>query len=177
MSNNGISHIFKCTLLANLTRIFKIDKSNQIWFWILVGCNQSMNMLTSRLHAHISFSSQKGLISTCAKMQILAEIICCPIWIIQSVLLDAEFTHFFRVCVRSLAFFVKSVSKLYLQVDLNCQNRHLVSYRRVPGSIPGRGSNEFCSPIFWLGSPSVPLEFPMLANAQPSSFGPLSTYF
>ena len=38
---------------------------------------------------------------------------------------------------------VKSVSKLYLQVDLICQNRHLVSYRQVPGSIPGRGSIDF----------------------------------
>ena len=28
-------------------------------------------------------------------------------------------------------------------------------------------------PLFWLGSPSVPLEFPKLANAQPSNFGPL----
>ena len=27
--------------------------------------------------------------------------------------------------------------------------------------------------FFWLGSPSVPLEFPKLANAQPSNFGPL----
>ena len=35
---------------------------------------------------------------------------------------------------------VKSVSKLYLQVDLICQNRYFVSYQRVPGSIPGRGS-------------------------------------
>ena len=38
---------------------------------------------------------------------------------------------------------VKSVSKLYLQVDLICQNRHLLSYRQVPGSIPGRGSIDF----------------------------------
>ena len=42
-------------------------------------------------------------------------------------------------------FLVKSVSKLYLQVDLICQNIHLVSYRRVPGSIPGRGSIDYFS--------------------------------
>ena len=30
--------------------------------------------------------------------------------------------------------------------------------------------------LFWLGSPSVPLEFPKLANAQPSNFGPLRIY-
>ena len=44
-----------------------------------------------------------------------------------------------RICVTSLcewAFLVKSVSKLYLQVDLICQNRYWVSYRPVPGSIP-----------------------------------------
>ena len=46
------------------------------------------------------------------------------------------------------------MSKLYLQVDLICQNRHLVSYRQVPGSIPGRGSFYF-SPFFDL----VPLLF------------------
>ena len=76
------------------------------------------------------------------------------------------------------ALLVKSVSKLYLQVDLICQNRHLVSYRQVLGSIPGRDSidfffSPFFSFFFWLGSPSVPLEFPKLANAQPSNFGPL----
>ena len=38
---------------------------------------------------------------------------------------------------------VKSVSKLYLQVDLICQNRQLVSYRRVPGSIPARGNIDY----------------------------------
>ena len=35
------------------------------------------------------------------------------------------------------------------------------------------------SPFFshlWLSSPSVPLEFPKLANAQPSNFGPLRIY-
>ena len=37
------------------------------------------------------------------------------------------------------------MSKLYLQVDLICQNRHLVSYRQVPGSIPCRGSIDFFS--------------------------------
>ena len=67
---------------------------------------------------------------------------------------------------------VKSVSKLYLQVDRICQNRNLVSYRQVPGSIPGPGSIDF-SPIFLsflTGSPSVPLEFPKLANAHPTYF-------
>ena len=49
-----------------------------------------------------------------------------------------------RVCEWG-ALLVKSVSKLYLQVDLICQNRHLVSYRRVPGSIPGRGSIDYFS--------------------------------
>ena len=44
-------------------------------------------------------------------------------------------------------FLVKSVSKLYLQEDLICQNIHLVSYRQVPGSIPGRGSIDFF-PLF-----------------------------
>ena len=32
------------------------------------------------------------------------------------------------------------------------------------------------SPLFWLGSPSVPLKFPKLANAQPSNFGPLRIF-
>ena len=73
---------------------------------------------------------------------------------------------------------VKSVSKLYLQVALICQNRYLVSYQRVPCSIPGRGSIDYFSffppflSLFWLGSPSVPLEFPKLTNTQPSNFGP-----
>ena len=43
------------------------------------------------------------------------------------------------------ALLIKSVSKLYLQVDLICQYRHLVSYRQVPGSIPGRGSIDYFS--------------------------------
>ena len=30
--------------------------------------------------------------------------------------------------------------------------------------------------LFWLASPSVPLEFPKLANAQPSNFGPLRIF-
>ena len=33
-----------------------------------------------------------------------------------------------------------------------------------------------CFSLFWLGSPSVPLEFPKLANAQPSNFGPLHIF-
>ena len=33
-----------------------------------------------------------------------------------------------------------------------------------------------CISLFWLGSPSVPLEFPKLANAQPSNFGPLRIF-
>ena len=53
-------------------------------------------------HAHISFS-QKGLISTCAKMQILAEIICCcRISIIQIVLFNGEFTHSFSWCFKEI---------------------------------------------------------------------------
>ena len=52
-----------------------------------------------------------------------------------------------RVCEWLLL--VKSVSKLYLQVDLICQNRHLVSYQQVPGSIPGSIDFFFLfSPIF-----------------------------
>ena len=43
------------------------------------------------------------------------------------------------------------MSKLYFQVDLICQNRHLVSYRRVPGSI--------FFPHFFLFFDSVPLLF------------------
>ena len=56
---------------------------------------------------------------------------------------------------------VKSVSKLYLQVGLICQNRHLVSYRQVPGSIPGRGSIDYFSFLlhFSLFFDSVPLLF------------------
>ena len=46
-------------------------------------------------------------------------------------------------------------------MDLICQNRHLVSYRQVPGSIPGRGSIDYFS--FFLHFPlffdSVPLLF------------------
>ena len=51
-----------------------------------------------------------------------------------------------RVC--EWALLVKSVSKLYFQVDLICQNRQLVSYRRVPGSIPGRGRIDYFSLFF-----------------------------
>ena len=65
-------------------------------------------------------------------------------------------------------------------MDLVCQNIHLVSYRQVPGSIPGRGSIDFFPPpflsLFWLGFPSVPFEFTKLANAQPSNFGPLRIF-
>ena len=65
------------------------------------------------------------------------------------------------VCVNEWALLVKSVSKLYLQVDLICQNKHLVSYRQVPGSIPGRGSIDYFSffPHFSLFFDSVPLLF------------------
>ena len=58
-------------------------------------------------------------------------------------------------------FLVKSVSKLYHQEDLICQNRHLVSYRQVTGSIPGRCSIDYFSsfPHFFLFFDSVPLLF------------------
>ena len=74
------------------------------------------------------------------------------------------------------------MSKLYLREDLICQKIHLVSYRRVPGSIPGRGSIAFFFifhpffSLFWLCSSSFLLEFPKLANAQPSNFGPLRIF-
>ena len=62
---------------------------------------------------------------------------------------EARSESVYRVC--KWALLVISVSKLYLQVDLICQNRHLVSYRQVPGSIPDRDRINFFfffSPIF-----------------------------
>ena len=72
---------------------------------------------------------------------------------------EARSEFVYRVC--EWALLVKSVSKLNLHVDLICQNRHLVSYRQVPGSIPGRGSIDFFSflPPFFCFFDSVPLLF------------------
>ena len=73
---------------------------------------------------------------------------------------EARTKSVYRVC--EWALLVKSVSKLYLKVDLICQNRHLVSYWQVPGSIPGRGSIDFFFSFFTHFSPffySVPLLF------------------
>ena len=67
---------------------------------------------------------------------------------------EARTESVWRVC--EWALLVKSVSKLYLQVDLICQNRHLVSYRQVPGSIPGQ--HWFFPPFLSLFD-SVPLLF------------------
>ena len=69
---------------------------------------------------------------------------------------EARSESVLRVC--EWALLVKSVSKLYIQVDLICQNRHLVSYRQVPGSIPRRGSIMFFA-HFSLFLDSVPLLF------------------
>ena len=72
---------------------------------------------------------------------------------------EARSEFVYRVC--EWALLVKSVSKLNLHVDLICQNIHLVSYRQVPGSIPGRGSIDYFSffPQFSLFFDSVPLLF------------------
>ena len=61
----------------------------------------------------------------------------------------------------------------WTKVDLICQNRHLVSYRQVPGSIPGRSSIDHFPHFFlffWLCSSSVPLEFPKLTTLDPLVF-------